>query len=688
MNQNINDRVRSTMQSAAASVQFVESDPNRARRRAHERATRRRRAVALGAVAASSVGMVIGVQAFSRPQPDTVRTVDQVSGSSVDATAVSPTSPATPAPAVEPSGQAALEAPAFVWKVVTPDKGAAIGASFPAGSATFPMLAVSTAPGRSEDYDGNNARVWRTDDGISWTMTDLASPFGKTLWNSTSIGSHVFAVGTAPGVAADEANPLQVAFSDGATTDWTKVDLPVNDNKYRGIPDVVAATNAMGVPIPNGILVAVTPSVWVDMTKVVGFDESRVVDANDQGFVVLEDGCDDLTMVTPSTIEGPVSTDVPASTESIRYVDPHPTTTAVEVARTTNENAAPEGFAPVGTDPVGSATVDPALVATTLVGGAPQCERVTKTWAEIGVSPEAQFALEAAMVTQFFEVRTDGSVVEIDSPVPGASLSTGWSTQGTFVDDSVEQDRRADGSQPVEHVVYAYEDGAWTSWTEPIVNWVNQPTRHGDTTSGFTWTESGTTFTTLSADGSVGTIDLTGLFPENTALEPWPATSTDGRIVAAVMSRPDPIAERGGLELTKDGVTIRRENAMSGNVFLDASTGERIPTTSITYTEVGGVAIDDGSGATRASFTSRELAAFDSIEPSEQPSRWDIVTTVDGTYFSVESIADLAGLDDADISSVPGVSSDGSQVVVTVNLNERYSDDTRKQIVLVVTPIG
>jgi hypothetical protein len=686
MNQNINDRVRSTMHAAAASVQLAESDPNRARRRAHERSTRRRRAVALGAVAASSVGMVVGVQAFSRPQPDTVRTVDQGSASSVDPIDDTMVEPTLVAPAVvtEYSGQAALEAPAFVWKVVEPGQNEALSGVFLSHPAsTFPTLAVSTAPGRSNDYDNPEMRIWRTDDGVNWNMTDLVSPFGKSLWNTTSIGSHVFTVGTASGVAVDQPNPLQVAFSDGTTRDWTTVDLPIDDNLYRQIPELVATTDATAVPITNGVLVAVTPNGYIDPSKVAGLDESRVYDASDDGFVLLDDGCDidgamPAVSYVPSEPDGADGTAVPVTELAGADTVSSPTATVASVGvaapTTPSEDFASEGTVPAGTE---------------VAADLSQCDRVTKTWAELGVSLEAQAAM-GTQPTQFFEVRTDGTVVAIESPLPGRSMNLDFATPGAFVDSANENALWSDdGAQPVEHTVYSYATGEWTSSTQPVVNWNSSPTMLGDAVFGFAYQARSFGLTTVSPDGSVGTIDMAGLFEDNTTLEAGASAATDDRFVSVARSWSDPIAEQGGVELTKDGVTVRRETMNSEHVYLDASTGEPIPAELIAYTENGGVEIDDGDGIIRASFSDQELsdAIYDFESQQQSSGPWNIVTTADGTNFSVESIAELTGLDDADISSVPRISTDGTQVVIAVSLNDRYPDETRKQIVLVGTPI-
>lgn len=67
---------------------------------------------------------------------------------------------------------------------------------------------------------------------------------------------------------------------------------------------------------------------------------------------------------------------------------------------------------------------------------------------------------------------------------------------------------------------------------------------------------------------------------------------------------------------------------------------------------------------------------------------WSILTTADGATFARESVADLLGVEPSAINHVPRVYSDGTQVVVVVTLNDRYPDDSRKQIALVGTPIG
>jgi hypothetical protein len=216
---------------------------------------------------------------------------------------------------------------------------------------------------------------------------------------------------------------------------------------------------------------------------------------------------------------------------------------------------------------------------------------------------------------------------------------------------------------------------------------VGPPAVLGDTTLGFTSVKNGPAFNTALADGSVQSTDVTNLFAEYTSLETGSAaTTTEDRFVTAVRSWPDPIAEQGGVEVTKDGVTLRRANRNSPEVFLDTATGEPIPSSSIVYTN-DGVVVD--SGDRRFELSNQELEEFYnavSVDPVDV-GPWNIVTTADGVNFSVESIADLAGVDTADIYYVTRVASDGNQVVVTVSLNEKYPDETRKQIVLVGTPI-
>jgi hypothetical protein len=69
-------------------------------------------------------------------------------------------------------------------------------------------------------------------------------------------------------------------------------------------------------------------------------------------------------------------------------------------------------------------------------------------------------------------------------------------------------------------------------------------------------------------------------------------------------------------------------------------------------------------------------------------SRWVIRRTSDGVRWSQESVAELLGVDDADITSVQCVHTAGEQVVVAVNTKPSTVDGVPRQLVLVGTPRG
>jgi hypothetical protein len=101
--------------------------------------------------------------------------------------------------------------------------------------------------------------------------------------------------------------------------------------------------------------------------------------------------------------------------------------------------------------------------------------------------------------------------------------------------------------------------------------------------------------------------------------------------------------------------------------------------------------VTNPDGTERARFTGEDV--FNGIDgqvvhSGDNGSEWSILTTADGSSFSVEPVADLLGVEPSAIGSVSRVSTDGTKVVVTVSLNERWPDESRKQVVLVGTPKG
>ena len=746
MNQkHITDRVRAAMAAAASRIDLGADDPNRARRRAQQRSMRRRRSAAVGAVGIASIAMIVGVQQIAWPQSDSLRSSDVPAGVESDS---DPVVVAGNTPGVAASGipAALAEAPAFVWKVVEPDQAAAVNSVFSETPiSTFPGFAVATAPGRSDD--DVEQRIWRTEDGVSWAMTDLRSPFNSQFFfGATSSGSAIFAVGTAPGAVAGAPNPVQVAFSDDSTPDWTTLDLPVDDSVNRNLPDASAYMETSTIAVPDGVLVALTPTVSIDFDQLsrsgdTDFDLNRIVDTDVDG----------VTMNVPDCASSPVSTTIvpqPPSTvtdsgpdatieDGVTSVVPRPTlpplttpaastppasttldtlasstTGSVTASSTTSTSVVDESAAVAGSPPADAPTATDAMIdepgfvsegtypadvpASTTVGTVPAgtspvdgepCDTVTVSYADLGVPPETLAAL-GAQQTRFFVARTDGTATEVESPSPGARIIRD-ATDG-FLDADAQEARwnTPTPQPPADHVVYRFVDGAWTSTTVPDVNWVSTPARIGGRTFGFSWNDGGGVFTTLGDDGSLGAVDVRPLMRPNTSFNPDQGAATRDRFVSVVREWDDPIAAAGGVELTRDGVTVRQERSDGNRVFIDAATGERIPDSDITFTDDGSPIVPVGDRT--VTFTYREIDdTFDApIGNTPEEGTWTLVTTADGTAFTIESLADLAGVDESDIAYVPRISTNGNQVVVVVSLNDRNSDDSHRQIVLVGTPLG
>ncbi|MGB0112331.1 MAG: hypothetical protein WBP59_03850 [Ilumatobacteraceae bacterium] len=629
----LDDRLRRHLTTTADRITIPERDASQARRVAHQRTIRRRRVVS-GTVAAATIRvLVVGVQQLSSTGGERVRS----SSTGADA----PASAAAPAAAPDATTldlqPAQAVAPAFVWKVVEPSQETSITSTF--GSETlqsFPTLALSTAPGRSNDYDNIVPLVWRSEDGISWEQTDLESPFGGNMtFGTIASGGNLFALGTAPGIAATEPSPLQVAVAGFDTTQWSTVDLPVDTNDIGSLPYAQVSYGRSMFPLDDGgVLVGVTPTANVNLVELAEANESLRLDE------VTNIGSDGVQIVGPGC---------PNSTV--------PTTTIVI-----------PGAAPT---------------ATTAANDDPGCDATLLAWSDLGVPNETLQAMSNP-VTEFFHITADGTVTPVESPAPGKRLE---STVGsnfpvlTVVDGFGEYDHST---------AYRYENGTWETTAVPLVNWMSAPGRSADATVGWGADNNGSQmyFARIGDDGSAVYSDAAPLFAEHTLVQPAATASAGGQFVSAVSVTHDAIQEAGGVELTRDKVTVRLDSAVFDFYFVDATTGERIEDSRVVRGE-NDMIVNDAAGDEIARFSWADIDGLASAHmPRSEDTTWSIATTADGVNFSVEPVADLLGLDPGDIQSISRMSSDGTQVVVTIALTDTYPDESRKQLVLVGTPLG
>ena len=643
-------RLRNHLTASAERVTLSDLEPSSVRRTARQRTVRRHRTLVGSVAAATVMGMVVGVQALSGGSGPELRMTNVPSGVNASDDGAAPATDPPTEPGID-AVPAQLGDPAFVWKVVDPGQANSIVSTFSSGgAASIPGLAVSTSPGRSNDDDNITPSIWRTADGVAWEQTDLAAPFAADgLYGAVSTGGHMFALGTAPGVATSEPNPLIVAVAGLDSTDWTRVELPIDTNAQAALPFAEVSINRQLIPVADDVIAAVTPGVDVDVAEVAEqselFDLDQMSGMQANGITVVDEGCDSGQDVTITTMVEP-----PAIT------------------------------VPVGTEPVASS------------GDPSNCSARLLTWDELGVPSETVDAMRNE-ATSFFLVGNDGTVNPIESPAPGKHLiSASGGPSPDFVQVNLVDDQEST-------TAHRYQDGTWQTIAAPFANWSQPPGRLGESTLGFGWNVQSPdgpdqqVFATLGADGSSTFSDPSTLFDAFSILSPGSGAAASGRWVTPVSATNDQVAAQGGIEFTIDGVTVRQASAMESPRYYDAATGEQITDDRIEYvvgSPSGAMVFRGPAGEEIAELTEYEVYSRLSPEPQSPDDfgDWSILTTADGLTFSKESVTDLLGLEPGAVNYVPRVASDGTQVFVTVTLNERYPDDSRKQVVLVGTPIG
>jgi len=652
-------RLRNHLTASAERVTLSDLEPSSVRNTARQRAIRRHRTLVGGVAAATVMGMVVGVQALSGGGGEGVRFTEG------DATATESNAPATPAvaPSPTPSGStfeappAQLGEPAFVWKVVEAEQSNSIVGTFNGGgNQSFPGLAVSTSPGRSNDYDNVTPSVWRTNDGVTWEQTDLGMPFGDSgLWNSVAGDGGLFALGTAPGIAATDPNPLRVAVAGLDSTEWAVSALPIDTRATSDLPFIMNYVQSSVTSVGTGALVSVTPTANVNVEELAkasdAFDFSQYWESGPNGIKVENDEC-----------EGGADNFAPPSTV-----------------------VSPSGSATITTQP--PSTDAPTGTPAPASDGA-ECLPVELSWDDLGLPAESIAALGGS-VTTFYLVGLDGTVTTVESPVPGGQFqSFGGNTSPEFVTTD------SSGNVLSDQTAYRFVDGVWETFPMTFNMWASVPLRLGDAMVGFGYVAhddpSGSLFATVGADGTASFVDTHSLFDEYSMVSTAAAVVADGNWVSAMSSTRDELAAAGGAEFTEDGVTVRQESMERQPVFIDAATGAVIPESDLRYDDntttarnpageiIGTVSWDD--------IYNRLAKPYETSDPAQAD--WNILTTADGTTFARESVAELLGVEPSAIYYVPRVYSDGTQVIVTVTLNERYPDDSRKQVSLVGTPIG
>jgi hypothetical protein len=644
-------RLARDLRSAAGSVPLASGSEVAVVAHGRRRRHRRRQANAIVLVAATGIGTAFVIRQLARNGDSSVATDSlpstEVAASVPQSAVPAPTTPSdsTAAPETTPGsvplGTAAGSpdfAPAqivdsnMVWNVVEPDSTQAVAygdlRSAATSGASLPGVVLATAPGRNDNY---TPQMWRSDDGISWTQIDVNPPFGG-LGNTRFTGDSVYAVGTAPGIAGSQANPLRfgVSHDDGAT--WDQIELPVDTNAGHDLPFVKHVSSTATVyPLDQGAVV------WLDSGAELDWDAIAAqlgVQATDSlGAYSTRDGV--LVPVDPN-----------CQPSSARNLEMKPvfgveTTSAVQ------------------------SEID-------------GCEQRLVGWGEIGVPQET---VDLAFNHTSREFRVVGSdVTELDVPA-GVTGNYGGSAQDPLFTSDDELHWYRMGADGVLVATDAPTGDGYPLGSNRDTDFVQTSpsggtygggydTGVGASTAGGPWVYAD--WSNLAGDGRLGFSMGMGV--------------TSAGVVEVLQVAEDTIAAQGGASVTIDGYTISRATGHSPITIVDAA-GQPVDLSHVWYGK-GGVIITDSDGNQVATLDGPTFQSVLSDPGASPPEDYLVAVSADGVHVSVESIADLLGVDPAVISSVPRISAAGNTTVIAVTLKERNAQGVPRQLVLVGTPRG
>ena len=656
------DDLHRRLQRHASSVDIPVVPVQSAIRRGRQRQHRRRTATGMLAVAGVSVGVVGAVQVLSRPEPSRrlvgAPAADVPVGSEAVASSIVPGT-VTPASVAEvPSN--------FVWNVVVPGSAEAVGIMSSGMVGDGPYLAWSSESARSDRF----ARVlWRSDDGESWRQAVQPPVTGVSL---AAYDGRFFTFGTTP--AANGGVQAAVAVSADAGDTWSTASLPIDTAALEADPAVrsVEVQTAGIAAGPAGVLLAtrVTPQIeWT--TLLPAEDLSRGITITPAGVEVLATGPCDAPTVQTTIAMGPSA--APDATTGTTIVEGTTAPTSTITATATTEAVEGCSDAPV-----------PAR---------------TYTWAELGISQAVGDAFDGSL--RYFLSTTGGSTFEeVTGPAGGSRFAD---VRLTATADGFAAWTAVYGPEP-DVAVWSTAGGlSWTeldappvAYAESLLTWgdrlviTGQDDNGGGTIVAVRGPSGGWTATNLAglvrpSDGVSATIGASGAVvgPLGISLIGWLSV--------------DPIAEVGGVEMTRDGITVRAENGNGGYIFLDAATGEELGrlqdgrgTTDLVtaVNDTGGVAVRLTADAPPVSFSWEELSTklLEPVYRDARPATSLLLHSTDGASWSRDSLDEAAG---EPVNTSGGLRVVGSQLVVaTTRPSIRPSDGSTvpQQVLLVATP--
>jgi hypothetical protein len=304
------------------------------------------------------------------------------------------------------------------------------------------------------------------------------------------------------------------------------------------------------------------------------------------------------------------------------------------------------------------------------------CEPRTFTWEQLGLSGDEMAALRRGVTTRAFALDGD---VGAELALPPDTATMGVVDAGLF-----RRSVEVPDGPPVDHLSLwqLTVDGAWQEIevAPDLAPFGAVPHTVGPATIVLGANADSTMPVFASSTGTGWAYATTeGLFGEH-AMPFAAGTVTTGELFAAAISaRTDLIAAEGGVEIEAGGVIVRREGGVEDWLVLAADDRAEIAGAVIDWDRSeGGIAVRDQAGAVLAEF---DAAAIEPLLDPASPPSWSIATTADGSNVAVESVAELLGVADDEITDVR-LNAAGDNVIATVSL----ADDTSR--VLLGTPTG
>ena len=728
------DRLATTIDLRAGSLDAV-------RRRADERTRRRRTTIASLSVVAVVGASLAGIVVLSRPTDPTVtnRAADDVPPASDLDPSTSPEGADTSVtatnaePVAETAGTLAATAPLEVvdsdltWTTVRPDSTQALAYPYmyPASAAgDGPIYMYSTAPGRDPDGEQIAPTLYRSDDGISWTVVDrsdvpehtqLVGPVGGT-------SEAIYALSTAPSTAASDPPSsgdvvtvdtggvavgsgadvvLSVRDADGA---WTSTVVPLDTAAWLDEPGVRHATptnlSASSTARDGSGSILVLASTWLDL-DVAALD----VDQNLDNVQILPSGVE-VTRYDPACMA--TATTITSGAGAV--ADP--------VATVAASGATTEAPTEAATDTTAGAvvatSVDPAPTSTvtgSAVGAPDECDAPTiehHDLSELGVS---QRALDEYFgPPHLFASTDDGAFTEVAFPgsVPAEHVISGprlialGHTHALVYDELTRADYSliashlwlsTDGQQWEERVLPPAVQGAYGVLTLGLLadgRLAGVASQAVEPWHPLAFVEDG--------NGGWHVTDLAGaLRPEDgvsATLGASAATVGDTGITLAAIVMTDRFVEQGPVSTTDGDVTISLVDSMGTYVVTSTATGEEIARTDprvadpsrIRYEETGdAVLLDPTSGEEIARISWEVQQRLSDLAYGSQASPTALLLhSTDGVSWSRESVQELGSPTAGWVNGLASI--DGRVLASYVDPGVRNDDGSPATFVLVGTP--